>query len=248
MPVAPFIPLIIGAGASVGSSVIAAKGAKSAAETQAQSARDASDLFAPYRAVGTEAIQRLGDQFRSGGTLAQPFNEPFVAPGSPAMAGRPSTPLTLDPGYQFRLEEGQKALERSAAARGTLLTGGTAKALQRYGQGLASQEYGAAYNRAFGEYQQRHDIFRQNQSDLFNRETSLANLGYGATGQQADLNTSGAAAAAAGQVGSANAYAQGIGQLGGLFQDSYWLNRLFPQERTPKAPSTGSAYGGEEGN
>ena len=52
-----------------------------------------------------------------------------------------------DPGYAFRLGEGTKALERSAAARGGLLSGGTGKALQRFGQELGSQEYTNAFNR-----------------------------------------------------------------------------------------------------
>lgn len=52
-----------------------------------------------------------------------------------------------DPGYAFRLSEGQKALERSAAARGGLLSGGTGKALQRFGQEMGSQEYLNAFNR-----------------------------------------------------------------------------------------------------
>jgi hypothetical protein len=57
-----------------------------------------------------------------------------------------------DPSYQFRLKEGQRALENSAAARGTLLTGGTAKAIQNYGQQAASQEYGNSFNRALQTY------------------------------------------------------------------------------------------------
>jgi hypothetical protein len=52
-----------------------------------------------------------------------------------------------DPGYAFRMQEGQKALERSAAARGGLNSGGTMKALTRYGQDMGTQEYGNAYNR-----------------------------------------------------------------------------------------------------
>jgi hypothetical protein len=58
-----------------------------------------------------------------------------------------------DPGYQFRKAEGERALQASAAARGTLLTGGTLQDLERYSQGLAAQEYGAAYDRELGEYQ-----------------------------------------------------------------------------------------------
>lgn len=55
--------------------------------------------------------------------------------------------ILADPGYQARLSEGQKALETSAAARGLLRTGATLKGLSRYGQELAAQEYGQAYER-----------------------------------------------------------------------------------------------------
>jgi hypothetical protein len=52
-----------------------------------------------------------------------------------------------DPGYGFRLKEGQKALERNAAARGGLISGGALKAAQQYGQEMGSQEYTNAFNR-----------------------------------------------------------------------------------------------------
>ena len=52
-----------------------------------------------------------------------------------------------DPGYAFRQSEGMKALERSASARGGLLSGGALKGIQRFGQDLASQEFGNAFNR-----------------------------------------------------------------------------------------------------
>jgi hypothetical protein len=55
--------------------------------------------------------------------------------------------FTADPGYGFRLKEGQKALERSAAARGGLISGGALKAAQQYGQEMGSQEYTNAFNR-----------------------------------------------------------------------------------------------------
>lgn len=57
-----------------------------------------------------------------------------------------------DPGYNARLAEGQKALERSAAARGTLLTGGTLKDLSQYAQDYAANEYQNVYNRAYQDY------------------------------------------------------------------------------------------------
>jgi hypothetical protein len=56
------------------------------------------------------------------------------------------------PGYQFRLQQGQRALEQSAAARGVLNTGGTLKDLLQYGQDFASNEYGNVYNRSVNDY------------------------------------------------------------------------------------------------
>ncbi len=60
-----------------------------------------------------------------------------------------------DPGYAFRMSEGMKALDRSAAARGGLLSGSTLKGAQRFGQDLGSQEYQNAFNRYQTERQAR---------------------------------------------------------------------------------------------
>jgi len=59
-----------------------------------------------------------------------------------------------DPGYNFRMSEGLKALDRQAAARGGMMSGAALKAAGRYGQESASQEFGNAYNR-----------YRQNRAD-----------------------------------------------------------------------------------
>jgi hypothetical protein len=84
-------------------------------------------------------------------TGAQP--EAFKYTGTqPATFQFRAEDLQADPGYGFRLSEGLKALERSAAARGGLLSGGTGKALTRYGQDMASQEFGNAFNRSLTQY------------------------------------------------------------------------------------------------
>lgn len=57
---------------------------------------------------------------------------------------------TSDPSYQFRFDQGQKALERSLAAKGLLNSGNAAIELQQYGQGMASQEFGAQFQRLLG--------------------------------------------------------------------------------------------------
>src|SRR5262245_4034208 len=85
-----------------------------------------------------------------------------------------------DPGYAFRRAEGQKALERGAAAQGVLLTGGTEKALSRYNQDYASNEYQRVYDRAMGEYQTAYGEY------LNNYQQALQKFGtnYGVTSDQ----------------------------------------------------------------
>lgn len=68
--------------------------------------------------------------------------------------------LQEDPGYQNRLAEAQKGFERSAAAKGTILSGGTQTALGRQQQGIAANEYGAANSRALDTYLQRYGQFK----------------------------------------------------------------------------------------
>src|SRR5262245_9184328 len=93
----------------------------------------------PYSRVGEQGMSMLSDFMQPGGRLSQQF------------AFNP-TDLANDPGYQFRLAEGQKALEGSAAARGVLGTSGTLKGITAYGQNLASTEFQNAYDRALKTY------------------------------------------------------------------------------------------------
>jgi len=165
---------IIPAAAALLGGSMQSRAAKSAAETSSAAADRATELQEriyeenvarqqPYYQAGVNALARM-----QGLTGAMP----------PAFQYRPSQ-LTADPGYGFRLGEGLKALERSAAARGGLLSGGTGRALTRYGQEMASQEYGNAYNRALTEY----NALRARESEEYNRLAGLAGVG-GTTAQQ----------------------------------------------------------------
>jgi len=133
------------------------------------------------------------------GSLAKPFGaEQFQA----------------DPGYAFRQSEGMKALERSAAARGGLLSGGTLKGIQRFGQDLASQEYGNAFNR----YQVERAARLNPLQSLMGSGQSSANTLTGAAGQlgqgQAQSQLAAGQARASGYVGSANALGGALGSIG----------------------------------
>ena len=110
------------------------------------------------------------------------------------------------PGYQFRFDEGQRALETSAAARGGLMSGGMGRELTRYGQGFASGEFGNYANRLAS-------LAGVGQTAAF----GTGQLGSAAAGQfgrtssgLAQTVMSGGQAQAAGIVGSGNAWSQGI--------------------------------------
>jgi hypothetical protein len=152
--------------------------------------------------------------------LASVTGEGFMRPWTESFKP-PDLNETTDPGYNFRLKEGQQAIERSAAAKGTLLTPQALKAITRWGQDYASNEYDKVYGRAMGEYRTAHDIYKGNQADQFNRTSSIAGIGQtaanqlGATGtsyagQGSDLITGAGNAGAAGRIGSANAWNQGL--------------------------------------
>lgn len=119
--------------------------------------------IAPWRDIGVQALQSLQRGLESGQFDPGSFKFNFEA----------------DPGYQFRLQEGQKAMDRSAAARGNLLSGGQAKALTQYNQGMASQEYGNAFNRAM----QQHSVESARRGDQFNQLATMAGVGQTASQQ-----------------------------------------------------------------
>jgi hypothetical protein len=122
--------------------------------------------------------------------------------------------LYNDPSYAFRQAQGQRAIESSAAARGGLNSGATLKALTRYGQDYASTEYGNAYNRAQG-------TFNQNLQNTLNPLQSLAGQAQtssgvlGAAGQNYANNISANNTGLANSLGAAT-IAQGNALSGGI--------------------------------
>ncbi len=220
-------PLAAGAGAAgasgwmlpaaiAGSSLLGAYSANKAAETQAD--------------AQTQANKLLYDQYQQQRKDLQPFvtagagaqNQLLTYLGLPG--GTPGAgfgkyagdfgvnDMVTDPGYAFRFSEGQKALDRQAAARGGLISGGALKAATRYGQDMGSQEYQNAYT--------RYQTNRQNQlAPLFSLTGSGQASAAGQAAAAGNYATQGAtgitnvgAANAAGSTGVANALAGGVGQ------------------------------------
>lgn len=209
----------IGAAGSIAGSAISSGAASDAAAGQAQAAHEANQMQ-----------QHMYDQTRAD-------QEPWRQAGIKALGGMQDADFqrdftgadfTKDPGYDFRMQQGMKGVENSAAARGGLLSGRTAKALTQYGQDFASNEYNNAYNR-----------FNADRDRRFNRLSSLAGTGQTATNSvnaagmnsanNMGNNTMGAAnaAGAAGMAG-ANAWGNTLSGLGRAGSDAVMMNHYFP--------------------
>lgn len=189
------------AGAVVGSSLIGASAASSAADTQA-GAMD-------------RAAQLQYQQYQDTVARQKPFYDVGVNALPELVQASKYTPFTMDqfkadPGYAFRLSEGQKALERSAAARGGLLSGGTGKALQRFGQEMGSQEYTNAFNRYQAERTARLAPLQALTGMGQTTAQQVSNAGQTMASNVGEAIGSGAAARASGYVGAANALTGGL--------------------------------------
>jgi hypothetical protein len=215
---------VLGAGAGLYGSSQAAKAQKSAAGQAADT----------QRAMLERQIE-LQEPFRQGGMAAQNRLMTLLGLGGDASAadygryGRDfgMSDFEADPGYGFRMSEGMKALERSSAARGGLLSGTTMKGIQRFGQDLASQEYQNAFNR-----------YQVNRAGQLNPLQSLmgagqtgANVLSGAMGQAGqNIGTAQMGAGAA----RASGYVGGVNALTGALQSAvpnYMMYNFLSQGR-----------------
>jgi len=135
------------------------------------------------------------------------------ANGSVASGGG-AADITTDPGYQFRLQQGQQALDSRAAAGGGYFSGAALKAASAYNSGQASQEYGNITNRLAG-------LAGAGQT----ASTTAGQIGTNYAATNADLLTNSANAQAASGIAGTNAISSGINS--GL--NSYYQNNLLSQ-------------------
>jgi hypothetical protein len=233
MPVPiPVIAAGVAAAGAIGGAAISASGANKAADKQKKAAKKAARvqkdalaqqtaLAKPYVEAGTNALAEYQKM--------APYQDFGMAQ------------FQADPGYNFRMAEGLKALERSAAARGLLQSGGTLKGIQQYGQDLASSEY----QNAFGRYLTQREA-------RMNPYAYLSGLGQGAAaGQAANIGTTGAnlaqIAMAKGDVQAAQA-AGSAGAIGNAFSSigqgvgNYYANEPYMNYLQSITPSTNNAF------
>ncbi len=170
------------------------------------------------------------------------------------------TQAAQDPGYQFALDQGTRAVDSGAAANGSLLTGGTQTALDQFGQGLANTNYSNVYNRALQTYNTNYNTWSNSQANQFNRLAALAGMGQTSAqtlgnqnvtsaGQVANtLTSTGAqlgqdyqnagAAKASGYVGSANAWG------GGISGATNSLSQMMMLQQLMEGPNGGPSFNG----
>jgi hypothetical protein len=213
---------------------LSSQGAQDAASTAANAANRSADLQyrqwqeqqalqAPWRQAGVNALNKM-----QGGEFAQPDAFKF---------GASEFNANQDPGYAFRVAEGQKALDRQAAARGGLISGGALKAAARYGQDMGSQEYQNAFNRSLTGYNA--NVARSDTG--YNRLAGLAGVGQtatqqlGAAGQNYATNagnaiTAAGQATAAGQIGAGNTWNNALGTMVSGYQNQNNFNQWLAQQ------------------
>jgi hypothetical protein len=212
------------------------------------------ELNEPFRQAGLTGQNMLLAQLQGPNASAKFGGVPGYDPAS-AMRNFGEGDFQADPGYAFRLSEGLKGMNATAAARGGLLSGNALRAGQEYGQQLGSQEYQNAFNR----YQANRALQAQEYGNAFNRfQTertntlaplqSLAGVGQSASqqaqqasqnyaaGTNAALGNYGNAAAsniigagnarASGYMGTANAVSGGVGQGLNFYQNQNLVNQL----------------------
>ena len=236
-----------GAAAIAGSAIIGSMASSSAARSQAQAAGEATQA---QRDIANEQVALQREQYLKNLELNAPFREAGLTAQNKLLGylglgegdGRYARDFSMadyqaDPGYAFRLSEGTKALDRTAAARGGLLSGAALKGAQRYGQDLASQEYQNAFNR-----------YQINRSNQLNPLQSLMGTGQTATGQDIASGTNYAGnvgnalgafgagqasniigqgnARASGYMGMANAASSSLGQGLNFYQNRNLMNQL----------------------
>lgn len=226
-----------------------ANAADYAASLQAQEAQNALDFQkqqwnttqaneAPWLSAGKGALGNLQAILNSPG---QGWNQTFTAPTAAEAAQYP--------GYQFQLQQGEQALQNSAAAKGALYSGNTQEALTNYAEQAGQSDYTNVYNQAFNQYLQNYAQY----NNQLNRLSALAGTGQtaattsGQLGQAAASNvgnislTAGAqqgqdiqnaaAAQASGYVGGANAFSSALGGTGSNIANLLMLQQILGQNQ-----------------
>lgn len=203
-------------------------------ENRRQYNQNREDL-APWRNVGTEAMYTIGDMLG----LTVDGRTPNAEVDS-IMGDFTLEDFQADPGYQFRLNEGEKAINRAAASKGLLKSGGTMKDLLRYGQDYSSGEYSNAWNRDNAEKTRKFNFM----SGAAGSGQAGVNTGVQAgnvlAGNIGNAMSSAGNVRAAGVMGKSNAINQGITNA----FDTYSMSKMLSNPSDMFSKPTFTSHGG----
>lgn len=141
-----------------------------------------------------------------------------------------------DPGYRFRLSEGQKAIDRGAAARGGFDSGATLKALNEFSQNTAANEFQNAFNRDATYKDRVYNYLMGVGESGRNAQGTVASVGSQTAGNISNLYGQQGNAQAAGIVGGANALSGGIGRAVDMYQQDRVMNQVFGNRGGQRSP------------
>lgn len=200
-------PELIAAGGSILGSVIGGRSARAAADTQADAMRQANELqrymydttradAAPYRQQGQWALQQYRNLLQNPGSIRR------------------------DPGYQFGLNQGVRALDRSAAARGMTMSGAQMQAMNRYGNDYASTKFDDSLRRL---------SVLAGLAQPMNSQTAAAGMNYANNAGNALMSAGDARAAS--QLAQGSIYGNALTQLAA----APWWSQM-AQQQTPVQP------------
>ena len=238
--------------AIAGSAILGAVSSRSAAGAQVDASDRASTLqsdAARYSAdlQNAQYQQTRADQqpFMRGGYNALARQQQLLGLGGDQGTGNYGkygrdfgmSDFQQDPGYGFRLSEGQKALDRSAAARGGTQSGGALKAATRYGQDMGSQEYQNAFSRyqtnRANQLNPLQSLAGQGQTTATNLGTAgasmannVGNIQMGAASAMGNNAMGAGNARASGYMGTANALSSGVGTYMNYRQNQNMMNQM----------------------
>jgi len=208
---------LIGSGASSAASSAEVQASRIAAATQQNMFNQTQQAVSPWYTAGSAGLygeeQALG--LIPGGTGGQGWSSgsgatlPQLLGLAPLPAGQSLTSILQNtPGYQFQFNQGEQAIQNSAAAKGGLIGGNTLTALQNYGQGTADQTYQQYLGNVMSGYFNPMANLAQNGQ---NAALGVGSLGASAANGIASSTLAGGQAAASGITGGANAMTGAIG-------------------------------------
>ncbi len=164
----------------------------------------------------------------------------------PATVGTTPQNIIDSPAYQFRMNQGNQAVQQGAAAKGSLLTGGTLKDMQDYSQGLASTEFGNQWDRDYRLSALNSGISEGNAGRTLTGLSSLINTGFDAARGQGGYDDQAGNYQAGGTVDSTSAMNTGMGQVANTI-GAYLAQRKLRQQQggVPGQNGTGPVMYGD---